>query len=87
MHEQGDESFDYTIEFNRFRINQYSEGGEKVQTMVVNPQDTLYFESENTTMEAPHMYSTGADYGVMDFDALKEEISLDVGRDVYREVP
>ena len=55
--------------------------------MVVNPQDTLYFESENTTMEAPHMYSTGADYGVMDFDALKEEISLDVGRDVYREVP
>ena len=47
MHEQGDESFDYTIEFKRFRINQYSEGGEKVQTMVVNPQDTLYFESEN----------------------------------------
>ena len=38
-------------------------------------------------MEAPHMYSTGADYGFMDFDALKEEISLDVGRDVYREVP
>ena len=24
MHEQGDESFDYTIEFARFRIDQYS---------------------------------------------------------------
>ena len=87
MHEQGDESFDYTIEFARFRIDQYAEGGEKVKTMVVNPQDTLYFESESTMMEAPHLYSTGADYGLMDFESLKEEISLDVGRDVYREVP
>ena len=38
-------------------------------------------------MEAPHLYGTKAYESVMDFESLKEEISLEVGRDVYREVP
>ena len=55
--------------------------------MVVNPQDTLYFESESMMMEGPHLYSTKTGDTLMDFESLKEEISLEVGRDVYREVP
>ena len=53
---EGDESWEYNVELPRFRINQVSSSGETIKTMVVNPQDTLYYESESTTSR-PRMYN------------------------------
>jgi len=51
--------------------------------MVVNPEDTLYYETESAAM-APHLYGSGAS---SPFSSLKEKISSKVGRDVYRSIP
>lgn len=80
-HEAGDESFAYTVELERFRIKQISSSGKELQTLVVNPQDTLYYETESGS-SAPHMY--GANNSVSE---LKQSISEKVGRDVYRTIP
>lgn len=86
-HEEGDEGWEYTLELPRFRINQLSGDG-KVQTLVVNPEDTLYFETESTsTLVAPHLYGVGVEPTHDDIATLKEKISADVGRDVYRAIP
>ena len=58
-HESGDESFSYHVELSRFRINQVSENGKSLRTLVVNPEDTLYYESE-AAVALPHMYSANA---------------------------
>ena len=51
--------------------------------MVVNPEDTLYFETESASM-APHLYNTSSGD---DITSLKQKISDKVGRDVYRSIP
>lgn len=56
-----------------------------MRSIVVNPQDTLWHETEAPQKEAPHMYST--DSSKWDVATLKEHISQEVGRDVYREIP
>lgn len=81
--EAGDEDWEYTIELSRFRINQLQDG-QQLRTMVVNPEDTLYFETESAAM-APHLYSRETD--TEDIKTLKERISQEVGRDVYRAIP
>lgn len=83
-HESGDESFEYTVELDHFRINQVSDSGEVLQTLVVNPQDTLHYETGDSN-SAPHMYNTNN--GDVDFEMLKQEISEKTGRDVFRSVP
>ena len=72
---------------SRFRINQYSRG-QQLRTLVVNPEDTLYYEIESSASMAPHMYTTGeSQTNGDDIAALKDKISADVGRDVYRSIP
>jgi len=83
-HEQGDEAFEYTVELSKFRINQVSDNGDVLQTLVVNPEDTLYFETESGT-SAPHMYS--ANQQDWDIATLKQQIEERTGRDVYRSIP
>ena len=86
------ESWSYTIGLDRFRIEQLTESEErgKVRSLVVNPQDTLYYETEATVASAatlndkPHMYK--AENGA-DIQQLKRQIDLDEGRDVYRKIP
>jgi len=68
-HEQGDESWEYTVELSRFRIEQVSTGDKSVNSLVVNPQDTLYFETESMAKSGePHLYSSGG----WDISELKE---------------
>ena len=45
-HEAGDESWEYTIDAQRFRIQQVTSDGDETRTIVVNPEDTFYFETE-----------------------------------------
>jgi len=72
------------IELPRFRINQYSKG-QQMRTLVVNPEDTLYVETESASFE-PHMYPTIHESDE-DITSLKQKISDKVGRDVYRLIP
>jgi len=59
-HEQGDESWEYTVELSRFRIDQVSTGEKSVNSLVVNPKDTLYFETESKAKSGePHLYNSG----------------------------
>jgi hypothetical protein len=91
VHDFGDEFFHYQVEMKPFRINQYSDfggasvDGHSVRSIVVNPQDTLWHETEAPSSAAPHMYS--ADAGKWDVATLKEHISQEAGRDVYRAIP
>ena len=55
-----------------------------MRTLIVNPDDTLYFETESSTI-APHLYSK--DTSSAGINALKKKISEEVGRDVYRSIP
>lgn len=83
VNEQGDDSWEYIISTDRFRINQYTTlAGVKQSTLIVNPEDTLYFESEAST-SAPHLYGSEES----DLASLKKQISESVGRDVYRTIP
>ena len=82
-HEEGDEDWTYTIDLPKFRMNQL-QNGEQKQTPVVNPQDTLYFETESATMSPP-LY--GSDANGAAIPQLKPKISSKVGRDVYRTIP
>ena len=43
-HEDLTEEFSYTIDFDHFKLTQYSNN---ILTMVVNPVDSLYFENGN----------------------------------------
>ena len=82
---EGDESWEYKVELPKFRINQVSSSsGETIKTMVVNPQDTLYYESEATTAK-PHMYNANDEK--WDIKTLKDQISQKEGRDVFRTIP
>lgn len=81
--EASDEDWEYTIELARFRINQLQDG-QQLRTLVVNPEDTLYYETESAT-KAPHMY--GSESGLDDIKSLKDRISQEAGRDVYRSIP
>ena len=52
----GDEEFEYVIEFDRFRVKQNTiNGDQKITTMVVNNEDTLYYETE-AAAGRPQMY-------------------------------
>ena len=62
QHEQGDETYEYTVDLTRFRIEQISTNGDSQKTLTVNPQDTLWFETESAT-GAPHMYNASDDSG------------------------
>ena len=81
--EAGDEDWEYTIELARFRINQLQDG-QQLRTLVVNPEDTLHYETESAAM-APHMY--GSESGLDDIKNLKDKIAQEAGRDVYRSIP
>lgn len=85
MNEEGDEDWTYTVELPQFRINQYS-SGKQMRTFIVNPEDTLYFETESSKTE-PHMYRMESVVNGNDIFSLKKDITEKVGRDVYRSIP
>ena len=59
-----------------------------MRTLVVNPEDTLYFEVESSAKMEPHIYASGvSETNGDDIATLKDKISSEVGRDVYRPIP
>ncbi len=82
--EHGDESWEYEIDLPRFRINQMTSSGEMIKTMVVNPQDTLHFETEDSTSR-PRMYNGNEQN--WDVKTLKSQVEEKYGREVFRAIP
>jgi len=87
MSQNHDESWEYVVELTRFRIIQTTNSRDgRRDTLVVNPYDTLYFESmepakSDSLGHSPHLYGSG-----WDMETLKRQISQRVGRDVYRSI-
>ena len=55
-----------------------------IKTMVVNPQDTLHFETEDSTAR-PRMYNGNEQD--WDIKTLKSQVEQKYGRDVFRTIP
>lgn len=78
MHEDGTETFKYVLDFDHFKVSQFSNNE---LTLVMNPTDSLYYENGSTYGQK--LYSSGNSC----FSGLKNRSMQKYGRNIFADHP